>query len=141
MRILHPWLFTARKVFVFSLEEIFSANSPDLDSIDGVGLETVERSLTNRAVHLLLARVVPAGRAVRFVEDRVASDGGLVVSRGHPGQVGRPAGVVQHHQLGNLVRDVLANNIKSMKHLTITILQTENTNLLTDIKIFPFIYL
>ena len=96
---------------MFSLEEIFSANSPDLDSIDGVGLETVERGLTDRAIDLLPASVGPAGRAVGFVEDRVASDGRLVVSRGHPGQVGRPAGVVQHHQLGNLVRHVLTHNI------------------------------
>ena len=73
---------------MFSLEEIFSNNLPDLDGIDGVRLQTLERSLTDGAVDLLLARVVPAGAAVWFVEDGVACDGGLVVSRGHPGQVG-----------------------------------------------------
>ena len=124
---------------MISLEEIFSANSPDLDSIDRVRLETVERSLTDRPVDLLLARVVPAGGAVRFVENRVASDGRLVVCRGHPGQVGRPAGVVQHHQLGNLVRHVLANNIKSVNHFTITILQTEIRDFKIALITFPYI--
>ena len=127
--------------WIESLLELLINYSPDLDGVDGVRLETVERGLADGAIDLLLASTVPAGGSVGFVEDGVASDGGLVVGRGHPGQVGRPAGVVQHHQLGNLVRDVLANNIKSVKHLTITILQTENTNLLTDINIFPFIYL
>ena len=101
--------------WIESLLELLINYSPDLDGVDSVRLETVERGLADGAVDLLLASVVPAGGPVGFVEDGVARDGGLVVSRGHPGQVGRPAGVVQHHQLGDLVRHVLANNIKSVK--------------------------
>ena len=93
--------------WIESLLELLISYSPDLDGIDSVRLETIERGLADGAVDLLLASVVPAGGSVGFVEDGVASDGGLVVSRGHPGQVGRPAGVVQHHQLGNLGGHIL----------------------------------
>ena len=99
--------------WIESLLELLINYSPDLDGVDSVRLETIERGLADGAVDLLLASVVPAGGPVGFVEDGVALDGRLVVGRGHPGEVGRPAGVVQDHQLGNLLRHVLNNTVRT----------------------------
>ena len=88
-------------------------HSPDLDGVDSVGLETAEPGLCDGAVDLLPARRLPGRQSVGFVENGVALDGRLVVGRGNPGEVGRPAGVVQDHQLGNLVRHVLNNTVRT----------------------------